>query len=130
MVLLGLLLPVIALAGESARLTIGGVVPPRQRVAIVQSPVTANGQSVTVLEEQNNSALGYTVTVEATAAKGQGQAVKQSLVRSGGQANHPAANKAGLSRSARRPTRTSLMNIIGAVAATGADTVVVTVASQ
>lgn len=65
MVLLGLLTPAIVSGSESARLTIGGHVPPTQRIALVQAQTTTDGRSVAVFQEQNNSALGYAISVEA-----------------------------------------------------------------
>ncbi len=115
MALLGLLLPAVALADNAAHLTIGGVVPPRQRVAVVQSGLLANGEAVTLLQEQNNSGLAYTVTVEGKAE--QGSLAKQTHVRSGLAANRAVRAATGMS-----PIRIAPV--------TGAVTTVVTVASQ
>ena len=57
-------LPSVVLGGDSAGLTIGGYVPPMQRVVAIQAPIAGNGKTTVVLQEQNNSSLGYTLTIE------------------------------------------------------------------
>ena len=65
------LVPAVALGGESARLTIGGYVPPMQRVSAIQPQTSIAGGTAIILQEQSNSALGYTLTVEAKTPSGQ-----------------------------------------------------------
>jgi hypothetical protein len=65
------LVPAVALGGESARLTIGGYVPPTQRVSAIQPQISIAGGSAIILQEQSNSALGYTLTVETKTPSGQ-----------------------------------------------------------
>jgi hypothetical protein len=54
----------VALGDERVRLTLGGYVPPMQRVVAIQKASIGNGKLTVVLQEQNNSALGYTLTLE------------------------------------------------------------------
>ena len=61
----------VALGGESARLTIGGYVPPMQRVSAIRPQTSIAGGSAIILQEQSNSALGYTLTVETKTPSGQ-----------------------------------------------------------
>lgn len=61
----------VALGGESARLTIGGYVPPMQRVSVMRPQTSMAGGSAIILQEQSNSGLGYTLTVETKTLSGQ-----------------------------------------------------------
>jgi hypothetical protein len=65
------LIPAAALGGERACLTIGGYVPPMQRVSAIQPQISIAGGSAIILQEQSNSALGYTLTVETKTPGGQ-----------------------------------------------------------
>ena len=65
------LVSAVAIGGESARLTIGGYVPPTQRVSAIQPQIVIAGGSAIILQEQSNSALGYTLTVETKTPSGQ-----------------------------------------------------------
>ena len=70
MILMGLV-PVVALGGESASLTIGGYVPPIQRISAVQLQTSIAGGPAIILQEQSNSAMGYTMTFETKTPVGQ-----------------------------------------------------------
>lgn len=112
-----LLLSASACAGESAHLTIGGVVPPRQRVALVQPQAQGDPSAMAVLKEESNCGLGYTVTVEAKTATGQAKVAKQTHFRCGSSAN----------RNKRSATAASLLKLQPVA---GTDTFLITVASQ
>jgi hypothetical protein len=131
MIALGLL-PALALAGESGRLTIGGYVPPMQRIAAVQPRTTAGGLSVMVLEEQNNSALGYNVTIESQAPGGQSKTSPCFQLKCDGQPVNFTGNRTILrhapGRSGRRPA-TRILEV--SAVPTRSDTVLIlTVATQ
>jgi hypothetical protein len=79
------LVPAVALGGESARLTIGGYVPPMQRVSAMQHQTSIAGGSAIILQEQSNSALGYTLTVETKTPSGQRDTSPAFRITSGNQ---------------------------------------------
>lgn len=106
------LLPTLALGGESSRLTIGGYVPPIQRVAAVQTRALVDGPTVVVVQEQNNSGLGYSVTIESRTPEGQSQTDPSLQIKSDGQSVGFRGNEARLrrapSRSGRSPAARTL----------------------
>jgi hypothetical protein len=65
------LVAALAVAGESAGLTISGYVPSTQKVSAIQTKISTAGRSAIVLQEQGNSGLGYTLTVETKTPSGQ-----------------------------------------------------------
>ncbi len=70
MILLGLV-PAVALGGDSASLTIGGYVPPMQKISAVQTQANLAGDSTIILQGQSNSTMGYTMIVETKVPGGQ-----------------------------------------------------------
>ncbi len=131
MAVLGLL-PAITLAGESSRLTIGGYVPPMQRVVAVQPAAAVDGSSVLVLQEQDNATLGYTVTVEPKAPADSGKHTAVFQLRSDGQPVKLRGNEARLRRlptSVGDPAATRILEITPAPTSSDA-VLILTVASQ
>ncbi len=126
------LLPALAFAGESGRLTIGGYVPPKQRVAAVQTQALVDGPTVVVVQEQNNSALGYSVTIESRTAEGRSQANPGLQLKCDGQSVSFRGNEAKLSRAPSRSGWSSAAKTLEVTAAAPRkDTVLIlTVASQ
>ena len=131
MAVLGLL-PAITLAGESSRLTIGGYVPSMQRVVAVQPAASADGSSVLVLQEQDNTTLGYTVTVESKAPADSGKRTSGFRLKSDGQPVKLRGNEARLRRAPTRSGRPAAARILEIIPApTSSDAVLIlTVTSQ
>jgi hypothetical protein len=92
---------------ERARLTIGGYVPPMQRIAVIGTATVNNQNTVLRFREQSNSALAYTLTVESKPLARRGTTDKEVKNKSG---SHPPFAQAvsivlpsSVARSDRRP---------------------------
>ena len=131
-IVLAAMVPMVAVGGASARLTIGGYVPPTQRIVAVQSRATAEGQSVLMLREQNNSALGYRVTIESKTPNGKTSRSPVFVLKCDGQPVHLTANGASLSRAPSRPGRQPTARRIefSPSPTSNQDVLILTVASQ
>jgi hypothetical protein len=125
-------LPTIVFGGESARLTIGGYVPPMQRVAAVQSSAAGNGETVIVLREQNNSALGYTLTVESKTLDGQTNTAAALQINFGDRPINLTNNKPKLPRTLNRPGGQTIAKVLEVLPSPNSfrDAILLTIASQ
>ena len=125
-------LPTIVLGGESARLTIGGYVPPMQRVAAVQSSAAGNGETVIVLREQNNGALGYTLTVESKTPGGQTNAAAPLQINFGGRPINLTTNKLKLPPASNRSGGQTTAKVLEVLPSPNSvhDAILLTIASQ
>jgi hypothetical protein len=56
--------PALLLADNTARLTISGYMPPTQRVTAVQSQTVVQDDGAVLLQIQDNTTTGYTVSVQ------------------------------------------------------------------
>ena len=125
-------LPTFVRGGESARLTISGYVPPMQRVAAVQSSDVASGKTLVVLQEQNNSALGYTLTVASKTLNAQTNSAAALEINFAGLPVNLTANGTtlpGTPSRAASPTAAKVLEISPSPAS-ARDALVLTVASQ
>ena len=126
------LIPAVALSGESARLTIGGYVPPMQRVSAIQRPNSIAGGSAIILQEQSNSALGYTLTVETKSPSGQRDTSPAFRITGGTQQIKPTSSGFSISRppNQRSGQRSARIIEIASLAASANATLVLTIASE
>lgn len=124
----------VALGDERARLTIGGYVPPMQRVVAIQTASLGhgNGKLTVVLQEQHNSALGCTLSLESKSSCSEPAAGATIEIHLNGRSialtRHPIRLPSTPERPGRR-TASQVLEIIPA-AARLADALVLTVASQ
>ena len=121
-----------ALGDERARLTLGGYVPPMQRVVAIQTASVGSGKLTVVLQEQNNSALGYTLTLESKSLRSQPAAGAAFQIHFNGRPIALTRQPTRLPSTPGRPgsrTAPKVLEIFPA-AARLADALVLTVASQ
>lgn len=125
-------IPSVVLGGESARLTIGGYVPPMQRVVAIQSPIVGIGKMTVVLQEQNNSSLGYTLTVESKPLSNRPDATAAFQINLNGQPITLTSNRAMLTSTPSRPGSKTAPKILDVFPSSAGvhDALVLTVASQ
>jgi hypothetical protein len=126
------LVPAVALGGESAHLTIGGYVPPMQRVSAIQPQTSIAGGSAIILQEQSNSALGYTLTIETKTPSGQRDTSPAFRITSGSQQIKLTSRGISISRppNQRAGQRSARIIEIARSPASANATLVLTIASE
>ena len=126
------LVSAVALGGESARLTIGGYVPPTQRVSAKQPQPSIAGGSAIILQEQSNSGLGYTLTIETKTPGGQRDTSPAFRITSDSQQINLGSRGVSISRPPnQRPGQTPsrILEIVSSPRS-GTATLVLTIASE
>ena len=126
------LIPAVALGGERACLTIGGYVPPTQRVSAIQPQISIAGGSAIILQERSNSALGYTLTVETKTPSGQRDTSPAFRITSGSQQINLTGRSVSILRPPNQragPRSARILEIVRSPASADA-TLVLTIASE